>query len=267
MSVKSFFSKHKGAEEKVAEGVAVGVGVGIIKQVLKATGVFAAGIASAAVFNVATANGPTYHPAYVLTQQGAAFIERHEGVRYFPYNDPSGKPICTVGVGHVLHYSACTSAELHRYYTKPQVNTLLLHDAAWAQRCIQQRLTHYINQAQFDALVDLAFNAGCGSLDYSGIANEINRGDLDAVPGTLRHTATTAGGRFLPGLATRRNDEAVLFATRYYGSGLGYYLPPKPPKPGPLAKLGRCEGIEVPRAHKAAIIKAIRARQTTCRAK
>ena len=218
----AFVRRHKQTEETV--GTAIGLDV--LWQILVGAGLFGAGIATAAVLASSPAPNPNAHLA--LSLKGAAFITRNEGVRYHPYQDPSGIAACTVGVGHVLGFYYCTPAQMRETYTPAQVTALLMHDVSWAETCVRS-LTHRLDQGQFDALVDLTFNAGCGALDYSGLRRLVDAGNYAAVPSTLRRTAVTAGGVYLQGLANRRAAEATLWSTHYYGAGIGYVLPPKPP--------------------------------------
>jgi len=209
--------RHKHAIETLAEAVGINIAWRVIATVL------AASAASAAITAVTTEQHATYHPSFALSTKGAAFLTRNEGLRLSPYNDPFN---CTVGVGHLIHYGRCSSGDYVRWrISNAQAMTLLMRDSGWASRCINERLTRPITQYQADALTDLAFNAGCGSLDYSGIANQINRGDLVGVPRTLSHTAVTANGHYLSGLYTRRLAEGTLFARGFYGAGIGYFLP------------------------------------------
>jgi len=220
--------EHKRGEEEAAFVVDV---AWIGWRIAAALGL-GASVASAAILATSSTAPRVYHPSFSVSTKGAALIERNEGVRYHPYNDATSPPVCTVGVGHAFRpFHPCSAAEFRETFTPAQVTTLLLHDVSWAENGVNSRITHPITQYQFDALVDLAFNAGPGSLDYSGIANEINRGDLAAVPGTLAHTAVTAGHVYLEGLHRRRLAEGALFAHGFYGQGIGYYLPPKPPTP------------------------------------
>lgn len=220
MSLRAFLKRHKQAEETVGAAV----GLDLVWQALIGTGLFVAGFAAAATL----ANSPTPNPNanLSLSTKGAAELTRHEGVRYTPYNDPYN---CTYGVGSLIHYGVCTAYDYKHYRLTPaSAITLLMRNAGSAESCVRT-LTKPLKQPQFDALVDLTFNAGCGSLDYSGLRNLINAGSFAAVPSTLERTAVTANGVFLQGLATRRVDEATLWSTGYYGAGIGYYLPPKPP--------------------------------------
>jgi GH24 family phage-related lysozyme (muramidase) len=226
-----FFKRHEHAEEAIAEAI----GIDILWTALRYA-VFGAAVASAATavaLSTSTPSVPNPNANLSLSIPGAALLTRHEGVRYTPYNDPYN---CTVGVGHLIHYGPCSSYDYsHWKITPAQSLTLLLHDSQGAASCVRT-LTHKLNQPEGDALIDLTFNAGCGSLDYSGIRNEIDAGNFAAVPATLERTAVTANGVYLKGLATRRVDEAVLFRTGYYGAGLGYYTPPKAPTAAQLLR-------------------------------
>jgi GH24 family phage-related lysozyme (muramidase) len=185
------------------------------------------GGASAAITAYATQTSTIYHPTAPLSTKGAALVARNEGLRLVPYFD--GAVACTVGVGHLIHYGGCTASDYqHWTLTLPQAMTLLMHDAGRATDCVHQAITSRISVPQDDALIDLVFNAGCGSLRYRGVSDAINRGDLASVPSRLYSTAVTAGGVYLPGLRTRRIAEGILFSRGYYGAGIGYYLPPKP---------------------------------------
>lgn len=238
-----WFVTHKHGEEEALVAVDVawlatrmGLAVGL-----------GASIASAAV--LATSSSAPKPPVLQLSLQGAAFVERHEGVRHYPYQDPSGIAACTVGAGHVLAWRYCTPAQLRTYYSDAQIAALLIRDSSIAAACIN-RLGVRLDQAQFDALVDLTFNAGCGSLDYRGVRYELQHGQLSSVPASIRVTATTAGGRYLVGLATRRADEAMLFAHHFYGPGIGYLAP----RPRKICKSRLVRGTEWPHRPRAAYL-------------
>ena len=66
------------------------------------------------------------------------------------------------------------------------------------------------NQGHLDALTSFSFNVGLGNLQKSTIRMKYNRGDYEgAAEGFLDWTK--AGGKVLPGLVKRRNDERALF--------------------------------------------------------
>jgi lysozyme len=67
-----------------------------------------------------------------------------------------------------------------------------------------------LTQGQFDALVSFSFNLGLGGLQRSSVRMCTNRGDKDgAVRGLMKYTK--AGGKVLPGLVKRRQDESSLY--------------------------------------------------------
>jgi GH24 family phage-related lysozyme (muramidase) len=211
--------RWKRGAEKIGEGVAVGAGVKLASRLL------AAGAASAAITAVATIHGTG---GMHVSAKGIALIERNEGERHYPYQDPSGIPACTVGAGHVLAWAYCTRAQLGTYYSQAAIDRLLASDARKAESCVPAT-----TQPAFDALVDLTLNAGCGSIGwhtrpyYRTIYSLVQAGELALAAAEVRNTAVTAGGNYLAGLQARRDREAALMLTGYYGAGIGYYVAPR----------------------------------------
>jgi GH24 family phage-related lysozyme (muramidase) len=219
---------HKRGEEEAA----FAVDLAWLVYRLAGAALFGASVASAAVFATQGSTPtptPTFHPSFTINAQTVAFVERHEGVRYRPYPDPGGKHICTVGAGHVLSWTGgCTAKQLHTVYTAAQVAAFLRADLETAQSCIHGAIIRHITEPAYDGLVDLVFNAGCGSLDYRDVRELVNGGDIGRLPAAWESTATTASGVYLAGLAQRRIDEVDLYVRGYYGSGIGYFVKPKP---------------------------------------
>jgi lysozyme len=65
-------------------------------------------------------------------------------------------------------------------------------------------------QGVFDALVSFAFNVGLGNLQRSSLRMKTNRGEFDKAAEEFMKW-TKAGGRVLPGLVKRRQDEQRLY--------------------------------------------------------
>lgn len=224
--IGAFAFRHETSEEVVVLAVTLNA----VWMIL--SGLLGAGIASAAI---ATSTA-TYHPSYPLSPKAVAFIERHEGVRYYAYNDPSGIAACTDGAGHVEDWRMCTYAQMHTAVSAAQVAAWLRSDTNTARSCITREVTRPINQAQYEALVDLVFNAGCGSLYYRNVIGLVNAGALSSLASAWESTATTAGGIYLAGLAQRRIDEVTLYLRNYYGAGIGYLVKAKPLTKAQLAE-------------------------------
>jgi hypothetical protein len=65
-------------------------------------------------------------------------------------------------------------------------------------------------QGQFDALVSFAFNVGLGNLQRSTLRMKHNRGDYWGAASEFMKW-TKAAGKVLPGLVSRRQDEARMY--------------------------------------------------------
>lgn len=139
------------------------------------------------------------------SDRGLHFIMAHEGVRLEAYPDPGtgGEP-WTIGVGHtsgVRQGDTCTMDQAMAY---------LRQDVGVAEDAVNRLVNVALTQEQFDALVDFTFNEGPGALASSTLLRLLNAGDY---AGADRQFArwNFANGRVLPGLVTRRADEAALF--------------------------------------------------------
>lgn len=86
-----------------------------------------------------------------LSDQGAAFIGSHEGLRLEPYNDPFH---CTIGIGHLIHKGTCTSADFAQYkgFTEQQAFDLFRSDSRKAIDAVAAAVKVPLTQNQFDAL-------------------------------------------------------------------------------------------------------------------
>ena len=147
-------------------------------------------------------------------------IKHHEGVRTRPYRCPA--LLWTVGVGHVIDPShAAVKYEdrknlpipdgWDRSLTMGEVDDLLIADLARFERGVLRNCPSAIGrQGIFDALVSFSFNVGLGSLQRSTLRMKTNRGDFDEAADEFLKW-TKAGGRVLPGLVKRRNDERALY--------------------------------------------------------
>jgi lysozyme len=147
-------------------------------------------------------------------------IKHHEGVKTRPYRCPA--LLWTVGVGHVIDPSHATvKYEERRNLPIPEgwdrvlnmgeVDAILAQDLGRFERGVARLCPAALgHQGRFDALVSFAFNVGLGNLQRSGLRMKTNRGEFeDAADEFLKWTK--AGGRVLPGLVKRRNDERALY--------------------------------------------------------
>jgi lysozyme len=147
-------------------------------------------------------------------------IKHHEGVRTKPYRCPA--LLWTVGVGHVIDPSHIAvkyeerknlpiPAGWDRVLTMGEVDDLLSQDLVRFERGVLRNCPSAIGrQGVFDALVSFSFNVALGSLQRSTLRMKTNRGDFEGAAEEFMKW-TKAGGRVLPGLVKRRNDERALY--------------------------------------------------------
>jgi GH24 family phage-related lysozyme (muramidase) len=77
---------------------------------------------------------------------------------------------------------------------------------------VNRYVTASINQNQFDALVDFAYNAGAQNLRTSTLLKRLNQGDYAGAAAQF-DVWVNGGGKKLPGLVRRRASERTLFET------------------------------------------------------
>ena len=155
----------------------------------------------------------------MISDKALLMIKKHEGVRYKPYRCPAA--LWTIGVGHVLYpeQGRLTMAERmnfplkiehFRIFSKEEVDEILKTDLARFIRGVSKYCPVITSQGQLDALVSFSFNVGLGALQRSTLRQKHNRGDYDgAAQEFLKYTK--GGGKVLPGLVKRRNDERALY--------------------------------------------------------
>ena len=140
-----------------------------------------------------------------ISDSGLDFIMAHEGIRLSAYPDPAtgGEP-WTIGVGHtggVQPGDTCTQEQAREW---------LREDAQTAVRCVNQSVGRDLTQNQFDALVSLVFNIGCGNFGKSTLLKCLNAGNDNAAAQEFLKW-DRAGGKEMAGLLKRRQDESALF--------------------------------------------------------
>ena len=145
-------------------------------------------------------------------------IKHHEGVRYKPYRCPAR--LFTIGVGHVLYPDQGRlpldqrdafplAPEDNRTFSKAEVDGLLSADLIRFETGVARLFPMVLTAGQNDALVSFAFNLGLGGLQRSTLRQKVLRGEVEAADEFLKFTR--GGGKILPGLVKRRNDERALF--------------------------------------------------------
>ena len=146
-------------------------------------------------------------------------IKHHEGVRFKPYRCPA--KLWTVGVGHVLYPDQGRlpldqrdtyplEPNDNRTFSKDEVNGTLNTDLIRFETGVARLLPLVLTQNQVDALVSFSFNLGLGRLQGSTLRSKVLRREMEAAADEFLKFVW-GGGKVLPGLVKRRNDERALF--------------------------------------------------------
>ena len=140
--------------------------------------------------------------------QGLAIIKKHEGLRLSAYLCPAGVP--TIGYGSTRYPNGKKVLLGEKLSNESEATSLLLATLEPFEAAVNKHLPN-LNQCQFDALVSFTYNVGTGAFIKSTLLKKakVNPADpsiLDEFQKWVR-----GGGRVLPGLVTRRKEEAKLY--------------------------------------------------------
>lgn len=141
-------------------------------------------------------------------------MQRLEVVVLNYYDDMGpGKGNCTWGPGILAHRGPCTKEELNRPVSRAEADAEFARRVAYTERVVRRNvITQALTQAQFDALVSLAYNAG--ERGAGTTFDLVDSGDLrGAAADILKMTRTTVKGKkvIARGLVYGRREEAAPF--------------------------------------------------------
>lgn len=114
-----------------------------------------------------------------ISDNGLQFKKAWEKFRGTAYKATKNEKYWTIGWGH-------TGPDVYegQKITEGQGLLLLNRDMRWAVKAVDEVAHHSLTQAQFDAVVDLVFNAGPGVIAATtGTGKALRSGDIP----TLRH--------------------------------------------------------------------------------
>jgi lysozyme len=140
-----------------------------------------------------------------MSERGLALTRTSEGLRLAAYRDGAGLP--TLGYGHTA------SVRMGDTCSEEQARQWLRQDLALAEAAVSRLARVELQQGQFDALVDFAFNLGAGALGGSSLLHKLNDGDHSGAAAEFPRWVHDAAGHVEPGLVTRRGRERLLFET------------------------------------------------------
>ena len=137
------------------------------------------------------------------SREGLRLTELFEGDVLTAYQDQRGT--WTIGYGH--------TAGVHpgQTITQAEAEALLAADIESAVRTVNEAVAVTLTQAQFDALVDFAFNVGAGNFRRSTLLKEVNAGHFPEAAAQF-NLWDHCGGVVNAGLLRRRRAEAAEFS-------------------------------------------------------
>jgi lysozyme len=140
-----------------------------------------------------------------IAQPGLDLIKSFEGWRATSYLCPAG--VWTIGWG-----STGPHVKPGMTITQERGEALLRADLGRFEAAVTRLVTVNVSQAQYDAMVSLAFNIGIAAFGRSSVLRHVNARSFDAAAKAFA-LWNKGGGRVLSGLVRRRAAESALFAS------------------------------------------------------
>ena len=140
--------------------------------------------------------------------KGIAIIRKYEGLKLQAYICPSG--LATIGFGATFFENG-TRVQLGDKITRDRADQLLMFQVKLFADEVRRTVKSNINENQLGALVSFCFNVGGAAFAKSTLARKVNANPSDP---TIRNEFmrwTRGGGKVLPGLVKRREEEANLY--------------------------------------------------------
>lgn len=165
-----------------------------------------------------------------MSDKGIEWLKGLEGSvkvngKHVIYDDATGKPVpagaplpkgATIGYGHLVK----PGEDFTNGITERQAIALLRSDIATAERAVQDNITAQMSQAQYDALVSLAYNIGASGFKNSTVVKYINNPDFHSSVYSDLESAWKAWnrtqGKVSNGLINRRQNEWNLYKRGIY---------------------------------------------------
>lgn len=142
---------------------------------------------------------------------GFELIKKFEGCKLTAYKCSAG--VWTLGWGSTFYLDG-TPVKEGDTCTQEQADELFKNTLVNFENCVRKAIAKIkINQNQFDAMVSLAYNIGCGNFRKSSVLRlTIANPNDPAIPNAFLMW-NKIKGKVSNGLTRRRESEAILFTT------------------------------------------------------
>jgi lysozyme len=136
-------------------------------------------------------------------------IKKFEGFSKIPYLCPAN--VATIGYGSTRYANGLKVTMKDNPITELQAIELLKGTLKQYELAVDSYCRDDINQNQFDALVDFAYNCGNANLKSSTLLKKVNANPNDITIGLEFAKWNKGGGKILNGLVKRRAAESELY--------------------------------------------------------
>ena len=143
-----------------------------------------------------------------LPLPAVALIAEREGCRLRAYRCPAG--VWTIGYGTTRWGNGQPVREGDGPIEQSAARRLLMNDLRWAADAVRDLVTVELTEHQQAALISFVYNVGRKAFSGSTLLLLLNGGDYRGAADQFARW-NLGGGRVLPGLVTRRAEEAALF--------------------------------------------------------
>ena len=145
-----------------------------------------------------------------LTKKGINLIKEFEGLRLTAYRDSVG--VWTIGYGNTFYEDGSTVKQGDKI-TQERADSLFrsILDKFADQVCNSLTNPDRVSDAQFSAMVSLAYNIGVGAFKGSTLLRKVNANPCDPTIPDEFIRWNKAGGKVLAGLTRRRKAEEDLY--------------------------------------------------------
>lgn len=148
-----------------------------------------------------------------LDRNGAALSASFEALYLFTYGDPAtgGEP-WTAGIGHTAAAGGIAPRP-GQFFTLAQVMAMYRSDMGRVETRVNRAVHVELTQPQFN--VECSFDLNTGAIASGSVDDKLNAHQFDAAMATQAQY-TKAAGKFMRGLANRRQAEIAIFKTGKY---------------------------------------------------
>ena len=145
----------------------------------------------------------------VIVSAAFSFLCVWEGVSYKAVHERIDPPGVVTVCNGITNYDVQT-LKVGDEFTPEMCKDLLSEALPRYDACIQKYVKVDLPPRRHVAMLSYIYNTGCGNFRKTAILRDLNAGRTRQACEDMSHSALTANGKFLQGLANRRKAESAL---------------------------------------------------------